>query len=298
MVVLDKALFTGQEGVCEEEIVNGEVTNWRESTDKALRKFQWHGGAVACIGLSLTPDNRRVQDGILVTRGKLENVECTMEAKKVWWEAAPGTTITIRLESVDAFQFPDGGLYSEYLCAENVTHFFHTTEEDRSPRPVLTAKLPELGIGSFCLRMICQISKSSSSRTGIWLKYTVMIFPEKKEVLLENEMARQPGWPGLKVHEGEMAILPRPTVAWQCPVLPLLRTGQPFDQLPEAPSAAEMRRAIGAIMSKSYEPKIYQTPGSVINKWDKINRNPEELINKAGPVSWPRQPEPERTTGT
>jgi hypothetical protein len=166
------------------------------------------GGAVACIGLILTPDNRRVQDGILVTRGKLENAEYTMEAKKVWLEAVPGTTITIRLETVDIFQFPDGGLYSDYVCAEDVTHFFHTTKEGWGPKPILTAKLPELGIGSFCLRMICQISKSSSSRTGIWLKYTVAIFPEKKEVLLENEMAKQPGWPGLKIHEARWPSSP------------------------------------------------------------------------------------------
>jgi hypothetical protein len=51
-------------------------------------------------------------------------------------------------------------------------------------------------------------------------------------------------------------------------------------------------------MSKSWEPKLYLTPGSVISKWDKINRNLDELSNKAGPVAWPRQPEPERTTGT
>jgi hypothetical protein len=36
-------------------------------------------------------------------------------------------------------------------------------------------------------------------------------------------------------------------------------------------------------MSKSFEPKTYQTPRSVISKWDKINRNPDELSNKAGP---------------
>jgi hypothetical protein len=253
---------------------------------------------VACIGLSLTPDNRRVQDGILVTRGKLENSEHTLEAKKVWLEAGPGTSITIKLGSVDMFQFTEGGLYSDYVCAEEIDHFFHATEEDRNPRPILTARLRELGIGGFCLRMICQISKSSSSRTGVWLKYVIMLFPEKKETLLENELAKHPGWPGLKLQEGEIAILPRPTVAWQCPVLPLLRTGQPFDQLPEAPSAAELRRAVGAIMSKSWEPKLYLTPGSVISKWDKINRNPDELSNKPGPVAWPRQPEPERTTGT
>lgn len=44
MVVLDKALFTGQEGICEEEIVKAEVTNWRESTDATLRSFSGLAG--------------------------------------------------------------------------------------------------------------------------------------------------------------------------------------------------------------------------------------------------------------
>jgi hypothetical protein len=142
--------------------------------------------------------------------------------------------------------------------------------------------------------MICQISKSSSSRTGVWLKYVIMMFPEKKETLLENKLAKHPGWPGLKLQEGEMAILPRPTVAWQCPVLPLLRTGQPFDQLPEAPSAAELRKAVGAIMSKSWEPKLYLTPGSVISKWDKINRNPEQQGRTGGLATTTRTREDNR----
>jgi hypothetical protein len=249
------------------------------------------------VGLVLTPDNRKVQEGVLVTRGKLEIAEHTMDAKKVWLDAVPGTTLTIRLDTVDMFEFTEGGLYSDYVCAENVIHFFHTTEEGRNPRPILTAKLPELGVGSFCLRMVCQISKSSTSKTGVWLKYYVMIFPETKKKLMENEMARNPGWPGLKLCEGEMAILPRPKVAWQCPILPLLWTGQPFDQLPEAPSATELRRAVGAIMSGSFEPKIYQSPGAVLSKWDKIGKNKEELSNKTGPVTWPKQPEPERVTG-
>jgi hypothetical protein len=74
------------------------------------------------------------------------------------------------------------------VCEENFTHFFHTIEEGR-----LSAKLPELSIGNFCLRMSCQISKSSSTRTGIWLKYTVMLFPEQKEKMLQQyEIAKSP----------------------------------------------------------------------------------------------------------
>jgi hypothetical protein len=40
MMLLDKALFTGQESVNAEEIVRYEVTNWHESVDNTLRAFQ------------------------------------------------------------------------------------------------------------------------------------------------------------------------------------------------------------------------------------------------------------------
>jgi hypothetical protein len=103
--------------------------------------------------------------------------------------------VTIQLDTVEEFHFMSSGLCYDYLCEEIITHFFHTIEEGRQPRPVLAAKLPELGIGNFCLMMSCQISRSSSTRTGIWLKYTVIyIFPEQKEKMLQHyEMAKSPG---------------------------------------------------------------------------------------------------------
>jgi hypothetical protein len=48
-----------------------------------------------------------------------------------------------------------------------MVHCFHTTVEGRTPRPVLTVKLAKLGIGGFCLRMVCQLSNSFSATTGV-----------------------------------------------------------------------------------------------------------------------------------
>ncbi len=73
-----------------------------------------------------------------------------------WHHAHPQTG------NVDIFQFPDGRLYLDYVCEENISHFVHTTEDNRNPRPVLAAKRPELGVGNLCLRMICHISSSST----------------------------------------------------------------------------------------------------------------------------------------
>ncbi len=61
------------------------------------KKFHLKGMAVACEGLILYPDNRKVHKSFLVTCGKLEMAEFQLEAKHLWREAL----ITIKLPPVD-----------------------------------------------------------------------------------------------------------------------------------------------------------------------------------------------------
>jgi hypothetical protein len=299
MVQLDKALFCGEtDNITEEDIVKVEVTNFEDAADRALGKFHWKGRAAACVGLSLSPDNRKVHEGFLITRGKFETAELQLEAKNIWREASGEAFMTIKLPPASMFCFSEGGMVSDYVSAEEVVHFFHLQEEDGALRPVLTAKLPELGIGGFCLRLSCQLSRSSTVVTGVWLKYTLLIFPEKKETILRNhKAAKSPAWPGMKLSEGEIAVLPRPSEAWKCPILPLLWPGTPFDQLPVIPTGEEMRRAVGAIFNRSCEPSVHKTPASLAAKWEKLDREKEEPGTKAGPVTWPKTKEPASETG-
>jgi hypothetical protein len=249
------------------------------------------------VGLILTPDNRKVHAGALITRGKPENAELQLEAKNIWKEASAGTILTINLPSLDIFRFEDGGMSSEYVASEEVVHCFHSLEGG-ALRPVLTARLPEQGVGGFCLRMVCQLSKSSTAITGVWLKFFLLAFPEKKESLLRNyPAAKSPAWPGLKLLEGEMAVLPRPSEAWKCPILPVLWPGTPFDQLPVTPSGEELRQAVGTIFSRSSEPSICKTLSSLASKWDKLSKEREELGVKAGPVTWPKPRDTAGETG-
>ncbi len=117
------------------------------------------------------------------------------------------------------------------------------------------------------------------------------MFPEKKELLMKHEAIRSTAWPGLKLCEGEMAVLTRPSVAWKCPILPLLWPETPFEQLAVLPVGEEMRLALGAIFSRSSEPSMYKSPTSMANTWDKLMKEKEELGVKAGPVSWPKSKE-------
>jgi hypothetical protein len=46
---------------------------------------------MACICLTLTGENRKVQQGSLIIRGKMETVEHVIEAKNIWQEVAACT---------------------------------------------------------------------------------------------------------------------------------------------------------------------------------------------------------------
>ncbi len=151
------------------------MTNLEEVADGGLKKFHLKGMAVACEGLILYPDNRKVHKSFLVTCGKLEMAEFQLEARHLWREVLR----TIKLPPVDTC-YSEGEMCSDYICSEEVIRSFHTQVEDGVLKPVLAAKLLELGTGSFCLRISCQLSRSFIASTGVWLTYTILIVPEEE----------------------------------------------------------------------------------------------------------------------
>jgi hypothetical protein len=48
-------------------------------------------------------------------------MEHTLDAKKVWLAAVPGTMLMIQAETINMFQFTEGVLYSYYMCEENIS---------------------------------------------------------------------------------------------------------------------------------------------------------------------------------
>ena len=135
-----------------------------------------------------------------------------------------GVTLTERLPELDSFIFNDGVLTSDFLLDEETVHFFHMAQKGGAAKPILTADLAGLGIGRFCIRLVCQLSKASTPERGAVVRYAVMTFPAAKAELLQMSLhVRNGSWPGMKLGEGEMAILLVPTNKWGCPILPLLR---------------------------------------------------------------------------
>ena len=287
MPVLDAALFAGQNRILETDISNCEVNNVGEDINDVLKDQGWAGGPVCCILLHLSPDNERVSHGVFLARG-VDEKEFKVEVTKLWQDANIGVTLTVRMPELDSFVFSDGGLTSDLLPDQEVVHFYHETRDGGASAPILSTQLGEWGIGKFCLRLVCHASKNSSEGRGIMVKYYVMLFPGGRAQLEQmSAHVTNASWPGLKLGEGEMPMLPKPTRPWGCPVLPIIKPGIPFATRGRAPGSGVLRHCIAAVMSRSGAPDVSRSATSLAAKWEKTAKNPATFTTKEPPVTWP-----------
>jgi hypothetical protein len=287
MAPIDKSLFAGANNIDIGHLDGLEVNNEVEAIEEALNRWDWNGRATGCVILRLAPDNRSVTSGSFATRGRLTKDEFKVEAARIWPTAEAGTLLTVQVPDARVFSFKMGGMASDLLDMSDVEHCVTTS----SSRLVLHNEYREKGIGHFCLRLVCHLAKASV-KGGITLRFTVVLFPASgEEVLAASDLAAQPGWPGFKVAEGEMGLHPRATVEWGCPILPLLLTGTPWGNEITAPVGEELRDRIAAIMATSEPADTGKTRKSLVAKWEKYKKNPDDFPSKRSPLSWPKPPQ-------
>ena len=128
---------------------------------------------------------------------QLEEEPERIEAKTIWADTDENVIQSLKLNNREIFTFNATGLTSDILPRENVQ-----------------------GIRNFCLRMACTISKNSSVRKGVVLKYSILIFPDSKGNMLSTyKLAQSLAWPGMRVIDGELVMLPILPAKWRCPLL-------------------------------------------------------------------------------
>ena len=291
---MEAAMFSEGDLLNKQELRKGELRNTTSDIEIKLRELGWDGKMAGCISLELSPDNEKVINGCLHIRGSVSDKELRIDAAKVWAGANPDIFLVIKIPNGEIFNFGREGLTSDYTSQQIVHHTFYRQLEGRNPVLILPEEFRELNIRDFCLRIVVSISKHSSARSGVLLKYTLLLFPETKQKLLEVfSSASNPAWPGMRLAEGEFPMWPRPLTAWKCPVMPLILPGTVFRERENVPTDGALRAAISAIMEKSAVAETGRTGAAVAAKWRKLENNPAELILNRGAVRWPTvTPEP------
>ena len=296
MAPLDKSYFAGSRNLQAAEIKSVKVNNFAVDVETCLAA---QGGnretGYACVSLFLSPDNQLVEGGTLIVRGPVDGKQLTVEADKIWPNADKRATLLIKLSDGSVFSFSDGGLASDIVAREGIEYSMVAVAEGRQPAPILEANYEEWGFGGFALRMLCNLSKKSSAKGGIVLKYTILLFPMDKSTLLEKyELAQSPAWPGIRLAEGHIPLLPRPQAEWGCPVLPLLRLS---DDSEDGIDSGMLRNAVAHIMRRATIPETGRSGPSVMAKWEKLSNNPEEMREQTGDVTWPEPSQAVTNTG-
>jgi hypothetical protein len=292
---LDKNIyFGGDADVSGEDLGKVEVANFTSGVDAVLHgNFDWSGKAMGCVGLTLSPDNDRILSGVFITRGDSELDEYSATCDQIWPEGPAHIAFCIRVKSLDPFTFSSGGLWSDLIPGQRFNHGFFNKTSNNSP----VIGVADLGIGDFCLRLVCQPSSTSSGRRGVICKFTVLLFPASVEDLSDYPESKFAGFPGYKIGDGHFPLGPTPSAKWQCPILPLIRPGTPFNELQNAPSSGRLRFAIAAVMRRVSQPDYAWTATGLANKWERVRSNPQELSDKAPATTWPEHQDEDETVG-
>jgi len=245
--------------------------------------------------LNLSADNMSATGGQFAARGRLAKEEVKIDTTKLWREAEPGYLLTLKVPTGGEFVF-GGGLCSDYLEASAVDHCI--TASGRNGQPVLQADYASKGVGAFCLRLVCHITKATR-KSGVTLAYTVLIFPGTGEEVLDvSDLAASPSWPGLKAADGEMALLPLPSVAWGCPVLPLLRTGSPWEDEPTVPPPGELIMRLSWIMATSEPADVCKKKKAMFGRWQRFGDNRMTLRPRRVRSPGPNRSRADKQVGT
>jgi len=291
-VLTSKTLFTGENHIDPDDLGRTEVNNFHSNVDAQLREhFKWKGNATAAIGLSLSPDNSKVTNGQFITRGNTGLKEQRISCDRIWHGCTGDLSLVIKFPTVDIFTFSTGRLYSDIVPSTSILHTFHAADNSVA----FGDAVADAGITGFSARMMCQLSSTSNGRKGIVIQYTIIIFPSSAAELADNPDSRFASFPGIKISDGTMPLSPKPTKQWRCPVIPFIRPGVSFQDLPSAPSSRRLRNAVAAIMCTAAQAATLRNGANVTARWERLRTNPRELADITPDVTWPAPDEEEET---
>jgi hypothetical protein len=296
MPVLDKNFFVGSGSPDARIAISAEIANTGDSLDAALETLGCEDNPLlACIALHLTADNTKVNNGEFILRGYIDATELSIPCNRIWPAAEKGTALRLIVPEARMFSFSSGGLASDYLPQQSISHHFIENADNRAPQRITADAAKDKGIGEFSLRVVAQLAKSEVAK-GIKISVTVLLFANNAKEMLETaEGAAAAGWPGLFVLEADCLLEPKASSEWGCPVMPLLKTGSALQDNPKIPTGEELRRAIAAIMGRSYKPEYYKTAASVSVKTAHYTDHPEEFADRPSAVTWPKPATNSRT---
>ncbi len=296
---IDRQLFGGKDNLSENDLksLSAEDLSIR-ATGEVLRRFGWEGRSAAAVGLKLSPDNTTAAAGRLILLGVWDQ-KIKIQAKKIFGQADEDTVLEISELDLAVFRCREGEMWSRYTPQEALKYEFYQGEKVLDDDAKQTQ-----GISEFCVRAVAQLAKGCGPRYGIWVQLAIMVYPiSDGEMMQLAEQTSNPAWPGIRLAEGEIPVLPTAgkgkEVAggkdWGCPVGPVLVPGTPWEAAPGPISEQDISDACGALLNTGCGVEAAASADSLQKKWNSLLENPDRLTVRRPDKTWPkRAPAPEK----
>jgi hypothetical protein len=170
--LVSRSLFSSEGEPSPSDLGNTEVTNFHTDVDNRLHEnFKWKGKLAGAIGLTLSPDNTKVLNGVFLIRGATGMKEVRIPCNNIWAGISSDIFLALNFPSADVFLFSDGGLISNFVSSTHIVHSFHSPDCS----VVLGDRRAELNITDFSACMMCELSGSSDGRRGIVMKHQILL---------------------------------------------------------------------------------------------------------------------------
>lgn len=240
----------------------------------------WTGGVAGFIGLTLSNDNRRVNEAKFGLIGSLCK-EKRVSANR-FWELDAQTSLTFSVPDCSVFSFPNGSMVSDLVDGSTFPHRFQVGDEVLDPQ---TLPAPLLGFSFKCAVVPTR---------DTYAKVTLLLFPLPKNTLLTTHpFCTNPQFPGISLFRGEFPLTPNsldPPLEknWGFPFAPAVLPGADFEVLENFPSTDSIKAAMAQVLRKAVRPECKQGFQTLQPRWNEISTGgPSRLKDSPLELIWP-----------
>lgn len=245
---------------------------------------EWNGGIIGLAGISLSSDNRVIENADFLLQGAiLEDDDRQKVSANKFWTLPTKTSLVFRDLDASAFVF-EQNLVSNYVSHTALEYDFL----DKDGTPLSPESLEAVGISGFCIRAFVVPFQAN------WANLHVLLYPWELDKLREDyPLYSDPKFPGVQAFKLKFPLGPPAMLKWGHPINPAVLPGAPVDDHHAFPSGADFARAIAALFRAAVQPDTKSNSTSLAKRFAHMVENdhdPSTLNSPQLELIWPAGP--------
>lgn len=245
-----QTVLSGQAFKAQVQLTDDVVKEWCvASLDDAASELldDWQGKIIAMVGLTLTADNRNVENARFLLQGSMyDNAPKKIPANKFWKNFPSGTYILLKNVDSSLFKFEEG-MVSNFVSHDQLDFEFRARNGDLlEPEDLETS-----GMRGFTLKAFVWPTASC------WASINLVCFPFPERDLVDSyPLSADDRCPGILFVGEKIPFGPPASTRWGAPFNPAILPGAPVDLFSRFPPAVDLSRAMAELLRKAKQPAL------------------------------------------